>query len=106
MTTKIYTAKHCAPCQRVEELLKDKGNNIDGEEIKFVDVESDEGFEEFRKDILSQGDGAVPTAYKDGAKCLITIENEEVHLICDQDDQPSDQPHLDPHAKKPASDTA
>ena len=80
---KIYMAEHCEPCHKVMGLIKD--NQIDGEAVRAVDIETDEGFEEFTKDVLSQGDGAVPLAFKDGEQCRIGIgEDDALHLICPQ----------------------
>lgn len=106
MTIKIYTAAHCGPCHRVEELLKKQNNNIDGEDVRVIDIESDEGFGEFKADILSKGDAAVPSAYKDGEKCLIKIEDEILHLICDEGDQPSHPTQLSGQPEEPESNTS
>jgi glutaredoxin len=106
MTIKLYTAEHCAPCHRVEELLKNQNNNIDGEDVKVIDVESDDGFKEFKEQILSKGDAAVPSAYKDGEKCLIKIEDDILHLICGEDDQPSHPTQLSDQPEEPESNTS
>jgi glutaredoxin len=83
MTIRIYTAKHCKPCHEVERLIKE-GKFSGGDEVELVDIETDEGFEKFRKEVLDFGDGAVPSAYKDGEKCLVRIdeENDNVLLEC------------------------
>ena len=84
---KIYTAKHCSPCHEAISLLRD--NLIDGEAVRVIDIETDEGFEEFTKDVLSKGDGAVPLAYKDGQQCKIGIgEDDVLHLLCPQPSEP------------------
>jgi len=103
MTIKIYTAEHCVPCHRVEELLKNQSNNIDGEDVEVIDVETDDGFQEFKKEILAKGDAAVPSAYKDGEKCLIKIEDEILHLICGADDQTSHPTQLSDQSEEPES---
>lgn len=106
MTIKIYTAEHCGPCHRVHELLDKHGHNIDGEDVRLVDVESDDGFQEFKAEILSKGDAAVPSAYKDGEKCQISIEDETLHLICGEDDQLSRLTELSDQSEEPEPDSA
>ena len=90
MTIRIYTAKHCVPCKEVEDLIK--ADRFQGK-VKLIDIETDEGFEKFRKEVLDFGDGAVPSAYKDGKKCLIHIDEESNSLILEcpttADDLPS-----------------
>ena len=53
----------------------------DGGDIELVDIETNEGFEKFRKEVLDFSDGAVPSAYKDGEKCLIRIDKESNNLL-------------------------
>lgn len=85
MTIRIYTAKHCKPCYEIERIIKDK--KIEGVEI--VDIETDEGFEKFREEVLQFGDAAVPSAYKDGKECAILIDDEEnIILDCPTTDVP------------------
>lgn len=87
MTIRIYTAKHCKPCHEVERLVRE-GKFLD-EDVELIDIETDKGFEKFRKEVLDFGEGGVPSAYKDGKKCLISIdkENNSVLLDCPTDDQ-------------------
>jgi len=79
MTIRIYTAKHCVPCHEIEKLIKE--GRFSGEDIELVDIETDEGFEKFRKEVLDFSDSAVPSAYKDGEKCLIRIDKENNNLL-------------------------
>jgi predicted thioredoxin/glutaredoxin len=80
MTIKVFTSKSCQPCQEVSRLLKEGKYQGD---IEIVDIETDEGFEAFTKEVLSMGPGAVPSAYKDGKKCLISIsEDKNVQFNC------------------------
>ena len=74
MTIKIYISKSCKPCQEVTDLL-DQGKYED--DIEVVDIETDEGFDEFSRGVLEHGDAAVPSAYKDGAKCKILVDEEQ-----------------------------
>ena len=80
MTIRIYTAKHCKPCHEIEQLIKE-GKFAGEKEVELIDIETDEGFEQFRKEVLDFSDGAVPSAYKDGKKCLIHIDEENNHLL-------------------------
>lgn len=73
MTIKVYISKNCKPCDEVKQLI-DQGK-YEGE-IEVVDVETDEGFGEFNREVLEHGDGAVPSAYKEGAKCKILIDED------------------------------
>lgn len=86
MAIKIYTAKHCQPCNEVMELIKEalksSGGKMGGDEVKIIDIETDEGFEEFSREVLRKGDGAVPSAYRDGEKCQILVEDDAVLLDC------------------------
>ena len=54
MAVKLYTAKHCTPCHAAIDALAKQGNTIDGEEVRIVDVETDEGFKEFEEEVLSK----------------------------------------------------
>ncbi len=90
MTIRVYTAKHCTPCEEIKRLIEE-GKFAGEKEVELVDIETDEGFEKFRDEVLQFGDAAVPSAYKDGQKCLIRIdeENNNVLLECPTDAHPS-----------------
>lgn len=88
MTIRVYTSKHCEPCREVDRLIKE--GKFEGE-IELVDIESDEGFEKFRSEVLSLGDGAVPSAYKEGKKCIISItEDDSLLFNCPSEDSSSE----------------
>lgn len=92
MTIRIYTAKHCKPCHEVARLIKE-GKFSGAEGVELVDIETDEGFEKFKKEVLDFSDGAVPSAYQDGERCLVSIdeENENVLIECPTDSPSSQQ---------------
>lgn len=92
MTIRVYTAKHCKPCHEIEELIK-QGKFAGESEVELIDIETDRGFEKFRKEVLDFGDGAVPSAYRDGKKCLIRIDEENNNLLleCPTNDLPSSE---------------
>lgn len=90
MTVRVYTSKHCAPCHDVDRRVK-KGQIA--EDVELIDIETEEGFLRFKEEVLDQGDGAVPSAYKGGQRCKIQIDEETDTLIfaCPTDAPPSDQ---------------
>jgi hypothetical protein len=58
------------------------------DQVELVDIETDEGFERFTREVLSSGDGAVPSAYHEGAKCKITIQDDRLKFDCDKKEEP------------------
>ena len=104
--TKIFSHEFCGPCHEVVEQLEKQGNQINGEPVRVVDVATDEGFEEFQRDVLSKGDGAVPAAFRNGQQCQLYFDNEDhVGLRCPGDEvsspldaaeTPSDPPEPEP----------
>lgn len=77
MPIRVYTAKHCEPCHKIEDLIKEGKIS---EDVELVDIETDEGFLKFKEDVLARGDGAVPSAYKEGQQCKIGF-NEDDSLV-------------------------
>lgn len=79
MTLIIYTAEHCVPCKEVERLVKE-GKFVGEKEVEVIDVETDEGFKKFKKEVMDPSDVetelSVPSAYKSGKRCLIHIDTE------------------------------
>lgn len=74
MSIKVFTSKTCPPCQEVHELLK----SFQGpDEIEIVDIDTDAGFEDFKKVIIEHGEGAVPSAFKDGQRCKVLLDEEK-----------------------------
>jgi len=89
MTVKVYTSKNCGPCHEIVELIKE-GQFQGEEEVELVDIETDEGFAKFTKAVLAHGDGAVPTAYKDGKKCNIRVTEDNMLVFeCPTDGPPA-----------------
>lgn len=91
----FYTAKDsgCKPCEEIGKLIEaGKFQSPDGE-VDFVDIMTDEGFQQFNDLVLSKQDGAVPSAYLDGKQCKISVENRGedkiVYFECPNTDQPS-----------------
>jgi len=79
----------CTPCEELGKLVKEgKFSSPDADEIDIVDIGTDEGFERFTKEVLSKHDGAVPSAYLDGKKCSIELEDDMVYFDCPTNDRP------------------
>jgi predicted thioredoxin/glutaredoxin len=76
MAIKVFTSKHCQPCHDIEKIIKE-GKFAGEREVELIDIETDEGFAMFKKEVLDFGDGAVPSAYKDGKKCVISITEDD-----------------------------
>lgn len=90
MALRIYTAKHCEPCRRIEDLIKEGKIS---EDVELVDIETDEGFLKFKKDVLDHSDGMVPSAYKEGQQCKIGFDEEENLVFeCPADERPTEAP--------------
>lgn len=88
---RIYTAKHCQPCHEIEDLIKE--GKFSGEtEVEVIDIETDDGFLRFKEEVLQFSDGAVPSAYKNGKKCLIHIDEEKTNIVlsCPTDEENND----------------
>jgi glutaredoxin len=88
MTITVFTSKNCTPCQEITDLIKQ--GKYEGE-IELVDIETDEGFERFRKQVLDLGEGAVPSAYREGLKCQILITDDDTVLFNCPGDHPEGQ---------------
>lgn len=83
---RVYTSKHCKPCHGIVDRIK--SGKFNQEEVDLIDIETPEGFEKFKEEVLAFGDGAVPSAYKDGTRCLISINDEDnVVIDCPNTDQ-------------------
>jgi predicted thioredoxin/glutaredoxin len=84
MAIRIYTSKNCVPCKEVEDKLK---SSELGEDVEVIDIETDDGFEKFKHDVLDHSDGAVPSAFKDGQRCEIGFDdNGDIVLDCPTED--------------------
>lgn len=86
---RVFVSDHCAPCQQVKRAIQE--GKFQGE-VEMVDIETDEGFIKFKEEVLSLGDGAVPSAYKEGKKCLISIAEDDSLFINCPTDPPASEP--------------
>ena len=89
-TITVFVSEHCTPCKEIDRLIKE-GRFED--KIELVDIETDEGFEKFSREVLRRGDGAVPSAYRDGQRCQILVEDDEVFLNCPNSEDPAPEYH-------------
>lgn len=81
----FYTTKDgsCQPCEEITKLIEEgKFHSPDTDEVDLIDIGTDEGFKKFYDEILSKQDGGVPTAYLNGKKCVIVVEEGVVRFEC------------------------
>ena len=81
----------CTPCEEIGKLIGEgKFSSPDTNEIDMVDIGTDEGFASFAKDVLAKDNGGVPSAYLDGKKCRIEVDDDMVFFECSKADRPAD----------------
>lgn len=101
-----YTTKNgsCTPCEEINKLIEaGQFQSPDTDEIDLVDITTDEGFKRFSDDILSKQDGGVPSAYMDGKKCQIIVEDGVVHFECPSNGLPASPEQKSPLSEEGAS---
>jgi hypothetical protein len=79
-----YTSKNgsCRPCTEINKLIETGQFHAPGAEVDLVDITTDEGYQRFFDEVLSKQDGAVPSAYLDGKKCQIILDDGKVFIEC------------------------
>lgn len=88
---KVYIAASCGPCEQIESLIRDGKVDFDGE-VELIDVETEQGFDIFEREVLSHSDSAIPSAYKNGKECKLLIGDDgQILFNCPTHDQASDQ---------------
>lgn len=90
MVIKVYVSKHCKPCQEVKKMVEE--GRFAAEDVELVDIETDEGFDDFSREVLEHGDAAVPSAYREGQKCKILIDEEQGLVFNCPSEQDNQQP--------------
>lgn len=91
MTIRVYISKNCQPCHDIEKFVK-QGRFAGETEVELIDIETDEGFLKFKEEVLDFRDGAVPSAYREGRKCVISItEDDSLLFNCPTDPPASEQ---------------
>lgn len=100
MTIRVYymSGEDCVPCQDVRDLLQEGRVELgDGmtptEKVDLIDIETDEGYEQFFSEVLQHQDAGIPWAIQEGQKCDILLDDERRVVIfkC-----PSDSPVAPP----------
>lgn len=93
MPIRVYTAKHCDPCHKIEDLIREGRIS---EDVELVDIETDEGFLKFKEEVLNSDNGAVPSAYKEGQQCKIGFgEDNSLVFECPGEELPPDNTGAD-----------
>lgn len=86
----VFASHHCKPCQEVIAAIKSSKVSA---EVDLVEIDTDEGFAKFSEMVLKKGDGAVPSAYREGRKCDILMDEEgNVNFECPEKDRPEPAP--------------
>lgn len=78
---RLFVAEHCLPCESLKEMAQ---NGALGDDVEIIDIESEEGFNKFNEEILSEEDAEVPSIYSQGGKCEIKYDkdNNIVDIVC------------------------
>jgi len=91
---KLFIAEHCEPCQAVKNIVQ----KAKSEDVEMVDVETDEGFPY----IQQLGIEGIPSAYKEGEKCELYVDEEAevINIICrgDRKDLPESSVESEPES--------
>jgi len=82
----FYSHSDCKPCEDIKRLVKNGEVDAgDAEELEIVDIDTDEGFERFEKEVLAKlpedGEAALPSAYLDGIPCEIKLLDGDKFVI-------------------------
>lgn len=80
---KLFVGSSCPPCAEVKDLVAAGKVEAGGAEVRVVDVETDEGFNEFVRDVIGQNDGELPSAYRDGHQCGLGLDDEKGVVVID-----------------------
>lgn len=82
----LYSHKDCPPCELIMKRIQE--GNVDAgeaEELETVDIDSDEGFDRFQKEVLEKlpegAESPLPGAYMDGQLCKIALVDEDKYVI-------------------------
>ena len=82
----LYSHADCPPCQDIKKIMDKGGAEIgDAEEFETVDIDTDEGFDRFEKEVLAKlpddGEAPLPGAYLDGIACDILMVDDDKFVI-------------------------
>ncbi len=95
----LYSHADCPPCKDIKKLVE-KGDMDAGDvdELEIVDIDTDEGFDRFEKEVLSKlpadGEAQLPGAYVDGIPCGITMADDNLFVVfeCPKKEPPAEVP--------------
>lgn len=96
----LYSHKDCKPCQDIKKLIEEGQVDAgDAEELEIIDIDTDEGFDKFEKEILAKlpedGKAPLPGAYMAGQLCEIKLVDDDKYVIFECPNPialPSEQP--------------
>ena len=82
----FYSHSDCKPCEDIKKLVeKGEVDAGDAEELEIVDIDTDEGFDRFEKEVLSKlpedGEAPLPGAYLAGVACDIKMVDDNKFVI-------------------------
>lgn len=91
---KIYSSPGCGSCSTVKEAIESGNVEVRGvdpdTEVEMVDVTTDEGYPEIDR----IGIDAIPSAYHEGEKCNILVNDQTGKVIVDcPDSRPREKDH-------------
>ncbi len=90
----LFISSSCKACGDVKAALKERRLNRD---LDVIDIDTDEGFEVFNREVLEKQDGKIPSAFKDGKPCLLGFDEDKVFTIqCPTDSAPEPDPASQP----------
>lgn len=96
----LFSHADCEPCKLIADLVqKGQIDAGDAEELDVVDIDTDEGFTRFEKEILAKlpedGKAPLPGAYMAGQLCEIKLVDDDKYVIFECPNPvalPSEQP--------------
>ena len=99
----LYSHADCKPCQDIQKLIENGNVDAgDAEELEIVDIDTDEGFDRFEKEVLAKlpegGESPLPGAYLAGVSCEITLVDDDKLVIfdCPKKDSPEKAAEITP----------
>ena len=88
----VFVSETCTPCKQVADRIQEYKTE---EPVALVDIDTDEGFDRFAREVLSKGDGEVPSAYKEGKRCAILLSDDDIYFDCSSPEPPVEPPGTD-----------
>ncbi len=80
MTIKIFVASDCGPCQELKQSIE-RGELQASEGIEVIEIDKNpDGYQQFLREAVQDGQGVVPTAMREGDKCQVLVDKETNRL--------------------------